>query len=70
VRLVLFDVATMLRSAKEAGVGSFAEAIQNAERDAEWLLLPADPFSGQAGAELTSLLDDSCISRREKFALR
>src|SRR5260221_10751178 len=70
VRLVVLDVATLLRDAQHRQHSkALVEAIGYAERDAEWLLLPADPFYGGAAAELTALLDDSCISTREKFAI-
>lgn len=40
-------------------------AISNAERDKEWLILPANPF-GNIG-ELTSKLDTNCISDKRVF---
>ena len=69
VRIIILDAVTVLGDAQSRGAGDFRDAIANADRDHEWLLLPADPFSSAGGMELTAVLDDSCISRREKFAL-
>lgn len=64
VSVMFIDVLTVL-NALPGRTEEVAQAIRKAERDHEWLILPLDPFEGQ----LTAKLDDSCISRKEKFKL-
>lgn len=64
VPVLLIDVLTAL-NALETKDDAIREARYKAERDHEWLILPLEAFE----TALTALLDDSCISNREKFRL-
>ena len=63
VDVLLIDVATFFAAKANTGL---TQAIHNAERDQEWLILPLDPSQGVSG-ELTAKLDDGCISNFECF---
>lgn len=59
---LLVDVATYLRAMRPA----MSEAISNAMRDKEWLILPTDRPSGLNG-ELAAKLDDGCVVEFQRF---
>ncbi|MDO8273032.1 MAG: hypothetical protein Q7U82_14145 [Gammaproteobacteria bacterium] len=63
IQILLINVVGFLHSIR--GV-ELAEAIHKAEKDQEWLVLPLDPCTEVPG-ELTSKLDDGCISEFECF---
>jgi hypothetical protein len=58
-KIFLFDVPKHLKSISNSDI-DLSEAISNAERDSEWLLLPAQPFQN----EFSSKLDTSCLDIR------
>jgi hypothetical protein len=61
-KVLLIDVATYL----QANAPSMRQAIENAMRDKEWLILPTDTppeLNGQFGAKL----NDGCIVEFQKF---
>lgn len=64
IPILLIDVLTVLNEISSRTV-EVLEAKRKAERDREWLVLPMEPFE----TEYTALLDDSCISNKEKFQL-
>ena len=60
--VLVIDTAAVLRA--QSKYHDYAQAIANAERDGEWLVLPFDTPERIPG-ELTALLDDGCIERVE-----
>lgn len=62
--LILIDAYSHLKNI--GGTNSdFTQAIENADKDKEWLILPAHPF-GYNG-ELTAKLDTNCISDKRVY---
>jgi hypothetical protein len=70
VPVVLVDVLSALAAA-DSEDPAVLEAQRKASCDQEWLVLPLEPHTNELNnrVELTALLDDSCISDREKFRL-
>jgi len=64
--IMLIDATTYLKS---IGTRSRAKAIANAEKDAEWLVLPLDR-PDELSSELTSVLYDGCISKFEPLLFK
>lgn len=65
--LILIDAYSHLKNI--GGTNSnFTQAIEKADRDKEWLVLPANPF-GYNG-ELTAKLDTNCITEKRLFKLQ
>lgn len=63
IDILLIDVVNLLRTRKNTNL---AQAIANAERDSEWIVLPLEPAQDIPG-EFTARLDDGCISSFERF---
>jgi hypothetical protein len=70
VPVLLVDVLSAL-AAVDSEDPAVLEAQRKARRDQEWLMLPLEPHTNELNGSvaLTALLDDSCISDREKFRL-
>ena len=70
VPVLLIDVLSAL-AANDSEDSAVLEAQRKARRDQEWLVLPLEPHTNELNGRvaLTALLDDSCISHREKFRL-
>lgn len=62
-KILLIDVVTHLESLNILNT-DLRDAIFKAERDKEWLILPAYPF---ANSEFSSKLDTNCISAIDRF---
>lgn len=63
-KVILIDAFSHLKSLSNK-ITNLSSAINNAERDSEWLILPAHHF-GHNG-ELTGKLDTNCISEKRIF---
>lgn len=66
VEILVIDVVSFLRTSPNPSRHVVPNAIANAERDSEWLVLPINLSEGVAG-EFTGLLDDACIVGFERF---
>lgn len=62
-KIFLIDIVTHLKSLVNSDT-DLTKAISNAERDKEWLILPAFPFGN---GEYSSKLDTNCISEIQVF---
>jgi hypothetical protein len=62
-KIFLIDIVTHLKALINLDIDLTA-AILNAERDREWLILPAFPFGN---GEFSSKLDTNCISETQVF---
>lgn len=65
IEILLVNVERFLTEKAQA---VFQEALNNAQRDREWLVLPLDRFD-PGSPELTSKLDDACITTFERFRI-
>jgi hypothetical protein len=66
VQVLLIDVVSYLQHQIDTGYIGLNDALEKATQDSEWLILPLDPSYGVPG-ELTSKLDDGCISDFERY---
>lgn len=62
--VILIDAYSHLTKINSAN-SNLTTAIENADRDKEWLILPANPFGNNG--ELTSKLDTNCIIDKRVF---
>jgi hypothetical protein len=63
-RILLIDCFEFLKN-KHSSAPEFKQALVNAERDKEWLILPMNSFGSEG--ELTSKLDNNCITEKRIF---
>lgn len=63
-KILLIDCFEFLKN-KHRSEPDFRQALLNAERDKEWLILPMNLFG--ANGELTSKLDNNCITEKRIF---
>ncbi len=61
VHILLIDVVSTVEASVAAGGRGLEQSLRNARHDAEWLILPIDPFEERPD-EFTSKLDDACVS--------
>lgn len=64
-KMILIDTLTHLKSIANKSAIDLTTAVEKAERDSEWLVLPASPF-GHSG-EFTAKFDSACITDKRIF---
>lgn len=62
-KVILIDAVTHLKNINNKNNIDLNSAIANAEKDKEWLILPANPFQG----EFSSKLDTGCITEKRVY---
>ncbi|HBS85674.1 MAG TPA: hypothetical protein DEA97_03905 [Bacteroidales bacterium] len=65
--IILIDAFFHLNNLGGAN-SNYKKAIEKANKDKEWLILPASPFG--YNSELTAKLDTNCISKKRIFKLK
>lgn len=64
-KVILIDAVSHLKSIASINNLDLTTAIANADKDKEWLILPASPFNNQG--EFTAKLDAHCITDKRVY---
>lgn len=66
-KVILIDAFSYLKNIVSKSSFELDRAIANADKDKEWLILPASPFDNDKKEEFTSKFDAHCITEKRVY---